>query len=243
MHSALVASQTMARAGLRFALRVVTYGTQSVTTADEGRTQSALSGSPLWGLARVLAQEQPELFAGLVDLDSHQSVADCAAMLVTEMLSQEFRGEQVAFRKGRRYVARLARYTPNSTQPLTIHSDATYLITGGLGGLGLEMGEWLSQRGARHFVLLGSTRSRRPCRRSYRILAPKGIAVDVEQADVSRADELTRVLDNIRTHRPPLRGILHTAGVLRDGVLAQQTWSNFADVFAPKISGSGICID
>ncbi len=120
----------------------------------------------------------------------------------------------------------------------TLRSDATYLVTGGLGGIGLVTAEWLVQRGARHLMLIGrKPPSDAACAVLDRMRAA-GADVRVQRADVCREDDVARVLDEIRDHMPPLCGIIHSAGVLDDGVLARQTWNRFATVLRPKVVGA-----
>jgi hypothetical protein len=104
-------------------------------------------------MARALAVEHAELFGGLVDLDP-EAPADGAA-LFAEIWDPDDES-QVAFRAGRRLAARLAHTTlPPPGPPAALDPNATYLVTGGLGGLGLRVARWLVGRGARHLVLVG----------------------------------------------------------------------------------------
>ncbi|NJK64512.1 MAG: SDR family NAD(P)-dependent oxidoreductase, partial [Synechococcaceae cyanobacterium SM2_3_1] len=118
-------------------------------------------------------------------------------------------------------------------------ADATYLITGGLGGLGLLIAEWMAERGAQHLILI----SRRPAEESDVIeklekIQKTGAQVIVAQADVSRLEQMEAVINNITQTMPPLRGVIHAAGLLSDGILQQQTWEKFAEVWAPKVQGT-----
>jgi NAD(P)-dependent dehydrogenase (short-subunit alcohol dehydrogenase family) len=116
--------------------------------------------------------------------------------------------------------------------------DATYLITGGLSGLGLATAKHFAAKGARHLVLIG----RRPVdavdKEDLATLRTQGAHIHVIQADVSRSDEVARVLDGIEAELPPLRGIVHAAGVLADAAILQQDWSCFTQVLRPKVDGS-----
>ncbi|WP_416904860.1 SDR family NAD(P)-dependent oxidoreductase [Micromonospora echinospora] len=120
--------------------------------------------------------------------------------------------------------------------PPVVRPDATYLITGGLGGIGPAVARWLVDRGARHLVLLGRSAPSAEVAATLRDLHPDA-RIHFRQADVADRDALAGVLAEIAATRPPLRGIVHAAGVLDDGVLAQQTWSRFAGVLAPKVAG------
>src|SRR6185295_17946453 len=97
--------------------------------------------SALWGLGRVAAQELPAAWGGLVDLDPQASATDVEA-LVEELVSPD-KEDQLAFRKGLRHVARLVAAPPAEPEaPFAVSAEATYLVTGGLGALGLDIARW-----------------------------------------------------------------------------------------------------
>ncbi|MEO1743342.1 MAG: SDR family NAD(P)-dependent oxidoreductase, partial [Cyanobacteria bacterium J06629_9] len=118
--------------------------------------------------------------------------------------------------------------------PPTIHPDATYLITGGTGGLGLETATWLADQGAKHLALL----SRSPVHERIEQLRQRDVEVQLIQADVSNRAQLQAALAQIDQSMPVLRGVIHAAGVLDDGVLQQLTWERMAQVLAPKAWGA-----
>jgi acyl transferase domain-containing protein len=119
-----------------------------------------------------------------------------------------------------------------------IRSDGTYWITGGLRGLGLLVAEWLVEQGARHLVLMGRQGADETARQSIARMQAAQAQVVVAQGDVASDADVRAVLETIDQTMPPLRGILHSAGVLDDGALSQQDWSRFATVFAPKVVGT-----
>ncbi|HET8659851.1 MAG TPA: type I polyketide synthase [Micromonosporaceae bacterium] len=118
----------------------------------------------------------------------------------------------------------------------TVRGDATYLVTGGLGGMGLAIARWLVGEGARHLVLLGRSAPTAQAAAALRDL-PDDAQVVTRQVDVGDARALADVVAEVAETMPPLRGVVHAAGVLDDGVLAQQTWRRFAGVLAPKVAG------
>lgn len=213
-------------------LWLVTRGAQTVAAADP---PVVIASSSLWGLGRVIALEQPELQCVRIDLDPANEAVD---PLLAELDATD-REDQVAFRNGERRVARLVRgRLPDPTTGPPIRPDATYLITGGLGGVGLEVARHLVRRGARHLVLAGRRPNVGAARSTIDDMTAAGATVEYVSADVGRRDDVIRLLDRVRTHRPPLRGIVHAAGVLDDGVLLHQDWSRFDKVLAPKALGA-----
>lgn len=194
----------------------------------------------LWGFGRTVALEHPVLWGGLVDLPaSAASPRDDAGMIVAELLGSD-REDQVAFRDGRRLVARLGRVAPGPrrTAARVVRDDATYLLTGGTGSLGLRAARWLvEEQGARSVVLVSRRGADPHARGVVAALTAHGATVDVVQGDVSVDTDVKRVIDDIRRHRPPLRGLIHCAGVVDDGIIGQLDWRKFARATAPKIRG------
>jgi NADPH:quinone reductase-like Zn-dependent oxidoreductase len=122
--------------------------------------------------------------------------------------------------------------------PLRISPDATYLLTGGLGALGLHVAKWMAEQGARNLVLVGRSSPSAEAAQAAEAIRGAGVRVEIRSADVARRAELEAVLREVQAGMPPLRGIVHAAGVLDDGVFTQQTWGRFEPVMAPKISGA-----
>ncbi|MFM7582017.1 MAG: hypothetical protein ACKO9F_04735, partial [Caldilinea sp.] len=134
--SVLRVVQTLAAKGARARLWVVTQGAQQLTATEA----VAVDQTPLWGMGRVIALEHGELWGGILDLESTRAAAEQAPTLSAELLQLFSTGEeQIAYRQGERYVARLAaaNLTTTAHTPV-IHSEGSYLITGGLGSLGLQ---------------------------------------------------------------------------------------------------------
>jgi NAD(P)-dependent dehydrogenase (short-subunit alcohol dehydrogenase family)/acyl carrier protein len=116
--------------------------------------------------------------------------------------------------------------------------DGSYLVTGGLGGLGLFVAERLAQRGARHIVLVGRNEPGASAKEKIASIEALGAKVQTIRGDVSKSEDVDRIMEAIRREAPPLRGVVHSAGVLADGVLTQQTWERFEEVFGAKVHGS-----
>jgi acyl transferase domain-containing protein len=119
-----------------------------------------------------------------------------------------------------------------------IAQEATYLITGGLGAIGLEMARWLVAGGARHLVLLGRNAPSSQAREAIEKIRNTGAQVEIRAADVSQRADIERVLRELERAMPPLAGIIHAAGVLEDGVITQQSADRIARVMAPKAIGA-----
>ncbi len=213
-------------------LWVITRGAQQVIGDEEIAPELA----SLWGLGRVIGLERAELWGGLIDLPL-QADAAAVAGLIAALESHD--GEQLAAIRGdQRLLARMARVQRPMVAPVQIVDNGSYLITGGLGGLGLVTAEWLVEQGARHIVLVGRSGASQAAEAAIATLSAQGAQVTVLQADISQELQVARLLETIAQTLPPLKGIFHAAGVLDDAMLRQQTWSRFEHVLAPKVTGA-----
>jgi acyl transferase domain-containing protein/NADPH:quinone reductase-like Zn-dependent oxidoreductase/SAM-dependent methyltransferase/nucleoside-diphosphate-sugar epimerase/acyl carrier protein len=189
-----------------------------------------------WGQTAV---EDPELIREIL-LDVVASSVSSPRMPVrTFALAQA--PEAFRFMAQARHTGKVVVTQPDAAdeRPIPgIRPDATYLITGGLGGLGLLTAVHLCARGARHVALMGRREPSDAARTSIEALQAEGVQVAVVQGDVSVRADVERALHLVASTMPPLRGVFHSAGVLDDGALGQQTWLRLATVLAPKVSGA-----
>ncbi len=121
--------------------------------------------------------------------------------------------------------------------PVHIRSDATYLITGGLGGLGLCFARWLAEQGARHLILNARREPGEDARAQIQRLENAGLEVKICLADLSRPEDVRALLANVDPQRP-LKGIIHAAGALDDATLAHLTPERMTAVLGPKVTGA-----
>jgi myxalamid-type polyketide synthase MxaB len=135
-----------------------------------------------------------------------------------------------------RHVGKVAlSFAPESTS--AVRADGSYLITGGLGALGLRAASLLVEQGARHLVLAGRSVASAEARETIERLRSAGASVLEVQADVASPSDTARLIESCQAEAP-LRGVIHAAGVLDDGVLDRQTAERFARVMAPKVYGA-----
>jgi thioester reductase-like protein len=128
---------------------------------------------------------------------------------------------------------------PPSQQPVAFREDGTYLLTGGLGGVGLVLAQWMVERGARNLVLVGrSGATTAAAKEALAAMQARGASVVVAQADVGSETDVARVIGDINATMPPLRGIMHLAAVLDDGILLQLNRERFQTVLGPKADGA-----
>ncbi|MCW5313965.1 SDR family NAD(P)-dependent oxidoreductase [Nostoc sp. KVJ3] len=206
---------------------------------------SFVTQSPLWALGRVIALEEPELWGGMIDLDPH---ADIATFLPA--LTNSVGEDHLLFRNSQAYVARLVPQESLPTKPVAIKAQATYLITGGIGHLGLKLAHHLADLGAKNLIL--TTRQKFPPRSDWDsqrefaeviqnliTLESKGASVEICQADVGDFQQMSDIFASIKKTAYPLRGIFHLAGVSGRKVrLSECTLDDIKEVFQAKVNGS-----
>ena len=137
-----------------------------------------------------------------------------------------------------RHIGKVVVAFREESERMELRSDGTYLVTGGLGALGLGVARWMTERGARHLLLVGRSGASEAAGDALRQIEEAGAKVTIARADVSRAEDLRAVVALAGSSLPPLRGVVHAAGVLDDGVLLEQSLARFSTVFAPKVQGA-----
>jgi len=235
--------QALVRAKISQQLWLVTQGAVSVTIGEQNSKIQNLQGvaqSPLWGLGKVIDLEHPEINCVLVDLDP-ETTNDLKAQALFEEIGSKTPENQIAFRDNARYVARLVRRPlPEQPQSVTLRRDGTYLITGGLGVLGLRVAQWMIEQGARHLVLMGRRGASNQVQDILTQMEQAGAQVRVARADVSMPADTAKVLTEIKASMPPLRGIVHAAAVFGFQTIEELEWSTFESVLRPKVLGTWV---
>ncbi len=232
-------------------LFLVTRGAQPAANRS---SPSAVAQAALWGLGRTLAQETPRHWGGLIDLDP-TAADDESAAAVVEQIAFPDDEIQIAFRNGQRHVARLVPRPETATPAggFVWQADGTYLLTGGLGGLGPVIADWMIDQGARRFIFLGRTEL--PPRISWsevdaaselgrkiatvRKLEARGASVHLAAVDVADERQLRAYLEAFRAEGwPRLRGVVHLADDIHLNVIGGFTADQYRRVFRAKAAGA-----
>ncbi|MGC2374122.1 MAG: type I polyketide synthase [Solirubrobacteraceae bacterium] len=214
--------------------------TQRAVVVGAGDGAPDLAGAAVWGLVRSAQLESPGRFL-LVDVDGEQASWDVlpGALEVAVALGES----QLAVRGGRTLVPRLARVDEGASflgdGGSFLGGDGTVLVTGGTGGLGAVLARHLvRERGVRHLLLVSRGGSRAPGVTELEAeLSGFGASVRVAACDVSDREELKALLSSVAVEHP-LRGVVHAAGVLDDGVIDSLTVERVDRVLAPKADGA-----
>jgi acyl transferase domain-containing protein/NADPH:quinone reductase-like Zn-dependent oxidoreductase/acyl carrier protein len=233
-----------AAAELRSAIWLVTRGAQRVTDADAVSPDQ----SCIWGFGRAASLEYPQVWGGLADLPEGTALEDGADAVWSRLINQVVsaprgsatREDQFALRDQAVYVPRLVRRNASSNAaPLALRADATYLVTGGLGSVGLEIAGYLAAHGARNLVLTGRRPPSDAAQGRIDALGEQhGCAFRVVAADVADAHEVARLLATVRAELPSLAGIVHAAGEIGITPLRTLDDAEVDRVFAGKVWGA-----
>ena len=245
--------------GQSIRLEVLTHGVQPVSMSEPCSPAKAT----VTGLCRAIPQEMPAFTCRQIDLDA--AVGERARAAQVESLIEELAAPpdevNVAYRRGVRWCERFEQIplSEPGDEEVALREGGLYLITGGLGNLGLTIANALVDRCRARLLLIG--RNGLPAREQWtdagaawrgdartesrvRLMQDferRGGEVMVRAVDVTDAGALTRAVEEAERQWGPLRGVFHAAGVMRGGAFAPVQSLQAADVeamFAPKLSGS-----
>ena len=207
----------------------------------------------IWTAERM-AQERPDVAYSVLEVDAlkRRDPATAGASL-RRVLSRVSTGElkplahtrwpmadvgaAMEFMRSARHIGKNVIVMP----PLAdgrLRSDRSYLVTGGLGGIGIVVAEWLAERGAGVIVLNGRRPPDPGAQETIDVLRQQGTDIRVELADMTDPTAIDAMLGRIDAAMPALAGIIHSVGVLSDGSLGNQTWERFEQVMWPKVLGA-----
>jgi myxalamid-type polyketide synthase MxaE and MxaD len=217
-------------------LWVFTCGAQQVTCTPAGAVQK-----PLWGLARCATLEQPQALRRIVDIDPMMSTEQRIESIVSELLATDGE-EQVAYREAVRSAFRIRRAKRQAGPSLKIEKEGAYLLTGGVGGLGIRVAAWLAGQGARRLVL--TTRSQESiAARTAELDAIRGsgVGVDIECVDVAEVGAMERLIASFgHGERPALRGVIHMAAAVNSAPVEEVTDEGIRQAFRAKVDGTWV---
>jgi thioester reductase-like protein len=230
-------------------LVLLTTGAMAAGTAQRAHNPG---GATLWGLGRVIALEHPECWGGAIDLDPDRG---CDPVMAADAVLDSAGEDQMALRGDRWLVARLRAVpagqlpAPTARRPL---QPGTVLVTGGWGGIGTAVAEWLVRNGAERLVLAGRTAlpdettwddpdlaaDMRVRVETMRRLRDMGAQVEATQLDVTDEASVGALVSRLAADPCPLRGVIHAAGVSAPQDLAEVDDETYRQVWAPKTIGA-----
>lgn len=206
----------------------------------------------LFGLGKVIEQEYPNLSLRCIDIDLETSINE-----IFKEISAYLPSNLVAYRAGKRYVEEFRRLEIGQIlrQDVSIKDNGVYLITGGLGGIGLETGKYIASKNRANIALI--SRSELPpgeewekilrdgtdsmlCHKIKAIKEIEGMGSRVTciSADVSNEEEIAAAVNGLRQVYGRIRGVIHSAGLAGDGFIIKKNQEEFDMVLSPKVRGT-----
>jgi acyl transferase domain-containing protein len=205
----------------------------------EGIYSENLAQSPLSGLYKNILLEHPELQMNAIDVSD-----DFDSPSLFRLIFSSNSESICSLRKSACYVPRFLklkniRVEGEEFMPREkIRPEVTYLITGGLGGLGLALTKWLSEHEVTHIVLTGRRALSEEMSKTLNNLKTKSTEITYKALDIADEKSVENLLVSLEQSEKPLKGIFHLAGILDDATLMDQDWNRFENVFRPKVYGS-----
>lgn len=217
-------------------------------------TEDINLAASLCGMGNVILNEHTNIWGGVIDIDEKTITKNTTRII--QYLNNSFPNEKhIAIRKNKVFSKRLVRQKFKETVgELRFRKNATYLITGGFGGIGSLVAKWMVQNGAAHLLIVGRsdvpqrtewnnadhyTDSIRRNINTIQELESLGASVHTIIADISDQETFfSRLKDYEAENRPEIKGVIHTAGVLKDRLMMNMEAEDIIHVTLPKILGS-----
>ena len=194
-------------------------------------------GAAVAGFLRTLTLEEPSWRAKSVEIAGDLTLAEKAALVLEELRDAEWQAQEIRYRDRTRSVLTLV---PQSDVrgDLPLRRNGVYLLTGGMGGLGIIFAEYLAKSHQARLILTGRSAPNAKQQAKIDRLKAYGAEVLVVQADVTRRDDAERVVREAKERFGELHGVIHAAGVTRDAFLLRKTREEMDAVLAPKVYGT-----
>ncbi|WP_017293948.1 hybrid fatty acyl-AMP ligase/type I polyketide synthase [Geminocystis herdmanii] len=237
-------------------LWLLTNQSQWVTHQEKINPQ----GGSLWGLGKIIALEHPEYWGGIIDVEMENLASSSSILqkilftkneideespLNPPLLKEEdekmlaIRGKNIYYpRLRQKQKESLTNNIPSEKISIEIKPSASYLISGGLGALGIQCAKWLISQGAKNLILLSRRQPSVTIQKQLDTWQKQGVNLYLPPVDVTNYEELKTVFQHIKTSLPPLKGIIHSAGILADSLLTTLSIDKLEMVMSPKILGA-----
>lgn len=224
---------------------VISQQSQFVSPVDQSAAKQCLSLAPIWGFSKTMFLEHPEWRGGMIDLEKTDARNQVEALLRKVIKPS---GESaVAIRGGKQYIQQITEKKPKASDRIKLRDDGAYLITGGLGGLGLECADWVLQSGGTKLLLM--SRRRLPPASQWESLPEENPHYEVVQRLLKlqeKGGEIILIAQDVRDTQAlrqvfdqhTIRGVLHAAGVNWFEKVMNLSEQEFLDTLKIKVSAS-----
>ncbi|MGG1149684.1 SDR family NAD(P)-dependent oxidoreductase [Bacillus wiedmannii] len=243
-------TRALAKLGVQRNIVIVSEYASEVT-GTEIRLQP--ENATLYGMGKVVRKEHPNFHCRAIDIDKWTDAKE----IISEIEYKEEKSYMVAYRDGRRYTEVFSEINMDAREdcPLVIRNQGAYVITGGTGGIGLEVSRYLSQQNKINLYLVNRSKfpererwgeiidKNTPISQKIRIIQEieeTGSSVYLIQADVTDTDEMRSLVEKIRDKHGALNGVIHGAGVGGSELIIDRTIERFKNIYNPKVKGTWI---
>ncbi len=226
------ASLSCLKQGGRFAemARVDNYTEEEMAAARPDVSYSIL-------MVEILKEEEPAIPGAALRRVMERVAAGALAPLNRIRWPLAEAEAAIKYMRAARHIGKIV-LTNSALETGQLRGDRTYLVTGGVGGIGCAVAGWLAERGAGVIVLNGRRDPDAEAVEAIAALRARGARVEVELADVTDGEAVDAMLARIDESLPPLAGVIHSVGVLSDAALTNQSWERFEEVLWPKVLGA-----
>ncbi len=231
LHNFVVFYRVLGKQSRELPIWLITENAQAVSQTD---CMEGWLGSVAWGIGRVMGLEHANFFAGLIDI-SGSDIQQIKS--ISKVVGAVPKGEQIAVRPEGYYAARLNK-CPLNIASMQINQHADYVITGGLGGLGLAVAQWLADNKAGRIWLLSRREASGAALQKIQTMQQQGIDIQCLQVDIAEDQFVAKMMDKIDQKGGTLKGLVHAAGVLNDGLLENMESEDFLQVLSAKVQGA-----
>lgn len=220
--------------------KLASNGVKLVYVYTRNNTPEQLFSDALAGFARTLRMENRKVSYKLIGMEESDTNGLTMVNMVTRELDTSYGSETEIFYKGEDRYVRTFKYISRQLwgqNEIKILNGGTYLITGGLGGLGMLFAEYLSMNYEAGIILAGRSDISQQKELKLRELEKSGAVVKYVKADISNSNEVQRLIEEIKGSFGKLHGIIHCAGVVRDSFIINKNKEDIEEVIKPKING------
>ena len=216
--------------------RFVELARRDILTEDEMAAARPDVAYSILDLYNLKVQDPARPGAALKQVLARIAAGELAPLMHTRWPFAET-SAAMGYMRAARHIGKIVLTTP-ALRAGQLRRDGTYLVTGGMGGIGCALAEWLAERGAGTVVLNGRRAPDAAAERAIGALRARGFSIEVEIADVIDTASLDAMLVRMDETLPPLAGVIHSVGVLADAALGNQSWESFETVLWPKMLGA-----
>jgi acyl transferase domain-containing protein/acyl-CoA synthetase (AMP-forming)/AMP-acid ligase II/acyl carrier protein len=212
------------------------FATNGAVAVNEHKVTALMPGL-LWGMAKSIVIEYPDIFGGIIDFEA-DSIENTVEVLADVVAHPDAKDEkQLAYKNETLYAARIAKIPAGKSTTLTLQADKSYWITGGLGNIGIQVAKLLHLRGARHINLVSRSGKMSETANALIVeMRSEGTIINIVKADVADFEVMESTILEYSGARP-IAGIIHAAGVMDYALLDTLDDKTFEEMLKPKVQG------